>query len=70
MLVAPHSMKTLVARAANVCLKERRRVVLTLREKPFHADHIDLMARAITNGAIVMPPVPACYALPTTIDET
>ena len=80
MLVAPCSVKTLsgiansygeglVVRAADVCLKERRRVVLMLRETPFHAGHIDLMARATANGAIIMPPVPAFYALPSTLDD-
>lgn len=80
MLVAPCSVKTLsgiansyndelVVRAADVCLKERRRVVLLLRETPLHAGHIDLMARANANGAVVMPPVPAFYALPQTIDD-
>lgn len=80
MLVAPCSVKTLsgiansyndelVVRAADVCLKERRRVVLLFRETPLHAGHIDLMARANANGAIVMPPVPAFYALPATIDD-
>jgi 4-hydroxy-3-polyprenylbenzoate decarboxylase len=80
MLVAPCSVKTLsgiansyndelVVRAADVCLKERRRVVLLLRETPLHAGHIDLMARATSNGAIIMPPVPAFYALPKSVDE-
>lgn len=80
MLVAPCSVKTLsgiahcyndklVVRAADVCLKERRRVVLLLRETPLHAGHIELMAQANRNGAIVMPPVPAFYTLPTTIDD-
>jgi flavin prenyltransferase len=80
MLVAPCSVKTLsgiahcynenlVVRAADVCLKERRRVVLMLRETPLHAGHIDLMAQATRNGAIIMPPVPAFYALPATLDE-
>lgn len=80
MLVAPCSVKTLsgiansyndelVVRAADVCLKERRRVVLLLRETPLHAGHIELMARANANGAVVMPPVPAFYALPQTIDD-
>jgi len=80
MLIAPCSVKTLsgiansyndelVVRAADVCLKERRRVVLMLRETPLHAGHIDLMARATNNGAIVMPPVPAFYALPRTLDD-
>jgi flavin prenyltransferase len=80
MLVAPCSVKTLsgiahcynenlVVRAADVCLKERRRVVLMLRETPLHAGHIDLMAQATRNGAIIMPPVPAFYSLPTSIDD-
>lgn len=80
MLVAPCSIKTLsgiansytdelVVRAADVCLKERRRVVLMLRETPLHAGHIDLMARATASGAIIMPPVPAFYTLPRTVDE-
>lgn len=80
MLVAPCSIKTLsgiansyndelVVRAADVCLKERRRVVLLLRETPLHAGHIDLMARATANGAIIMPPVPAFYALPQSVDD-
>lgn len=46
-----------------------RRVVLMLRETPLHAGHIDLMARATANGAIIMPPVPAFYALPRSLDE-
>jgi flavin prenyltransferase len=80
MLVAPCSVKTLsgiancyndelVVRAADVCLKERRRVVLLLRETPLHAGHIDLMARATASGAIIMPPVPAFYALPQSVDD-
>lgn len=80
MLVAPCSVKTLsgiansyndelVVRAADVCLKERRRVVLLLRETPLHAGHIDLMARATNNGAIIMPPVPAFYTLPRTLED-
>lgn len=80
MLVAPCSVKTLsgiansyneelVVRAADVCLKERRRVLLMLRETPLHAGHIDLMARATANGAIIMPPVPAFYALPRSLDD-
>jgi 4-hydroxy-3-polyprenylbenzoate decarboxylase len=80
MLVAPCSVKTLsgiancyndelIVRAADVCLKERRRVVLMLRETPLHAGHIHLMARATASGAIIMPPVPAFYALPSSLAD-
>ena len=80
MLIAPCSIKTLsgiaqsyddnlMVRAADVCLKEGRRVVLLLRETPLHRGHIDLMARASDNGAIVMPPVPAFYHRPETVAE-
>jgi len=80
MLVAPCSIRALsgiancydadlITRAADVCLKERRRVVLMLRETPLHAGHIDLMAQATRNGAIIMPPVPAFYAQPKTLDD-
>ena len=80
MLVAPCSIKTLsgiahcyndelVVRAADVCLKERRRVVLLLRETPLHAGHITLMDQATRNGAIIMPPVPAFYQRPATVQD-
>jgi 4-hydroxy-3-polyprenylbenzoate decarboxylase len=58
-----------VVRAADVCLKERRRVVLLFREAPLHAGHLALMDQATRNGAIIMPPVPAFYTRPKTIDD-
>jgi 4-hydroxy-3-polyprenylbenzoate decarboxylase len=78
MLVAPCSVKTLsgiansydsnlVVRAADVTLKERRRLVLLLRETPLHAGHLDLAARATHSGAIIMPPVPAFYSHPQSV---
>jgi flavin prenyltransferase len=80
MLIAPCSVRTLsgvahciadqlVVRSADVCLKERRRVVLLFRETPLHAGHIALMARATDNGAVIMPPVPAFYTMPATVDD-
>ena len=80
MLVAPCSIKTLsgiansynddlTVRAADVCLKERRRVVLMLRETPLHGGHIEMMARADRFGAIIMPPVPAFYSRTLTLDD-
>lgn len=80
MLVAPCSVRTLsgiansydedlVVRAADVTLKERRRLVLMLRETPLHAGHLRLMAQATEAGAVVMPPVPAFYTRPTTVQD-
>lgn len=80
MLVAPCSIKTLsgiahsydenlIVRAADVCLKECRRVVLLLRETPLHRGHINLMARASDIGAVIMPPAPAFYHRPKTVDD-
>lgn len=80
MLVAPCSVKTLsgivncyddnlVVRAADVCRKEGRRLVLMLRETPLHHGHVSLMLRATESGIVIMPPVPAFYARPKSIDE-
>ena len=80
MLIAPCSVRTLgaiavslgdnlIVRAADVCLKERRRLVLMLRETPFHLGHIELMANVTRYGAIVMPPVPAFYTRPQTVAD-
>jgi len=80
MIVAPCSIKSLsaiansytadlVARAADVTLKERRPLVLMVRESPFHLGHLRLMQQAVEIGAIVTPPVPAFYNRPQTIDD-
>ncbi|HMK84620.1 MAG TPA: UbiX family flavin prenyltransferase [Steroidobacteraceae bacterium] len=80
MLVAPCSVRTLggiavslgdnlIVRAADVCLKERRPLVLLVRETPLHLGHIELMASVTRFGAIVMPPVPAFYTHPASVEE-
>jgi 4-hydroxy-3-polyprenylbenzoate decarboxylase len=80
MIVAPCSIKTLseiafgmtstlLSRAADVMLKERRRLVLMLRETPLHLGHIQTMARATESGAIIYPPVPAFYQAPESLTE-
>ena len=80
MIVAPCSMKTLsgivnsyadnlVVRAADVVLKERRRLVLMPRETPLHVGHCRLLLRAAEMGAIIAPPMPAFYGAPRTLEE-
>src|SRR5690606_8956202 len=58
---------TLLTRAADVVLKERRRLVLMVRETPLHLGHLRSMVAVTEMGAIVMPPVPAFYARPESI---
>ena len=79
MIIAPCSVKTLseiatgvtpslISRAADVTLKERRRLVLMLRETPLHLGHIRSMALATEAGAILYPPVPGFYGKPTSLE--
>jgi 2,5-furandicarboxylate decarboxylase 2 len=80
MVIAPCSMKTLaavahahaddlVSRAADVVLKERRRLVLAFRETPIHAGHLRTMTQLTEMGAIIAPIVPAFYNRPKTLDD-
>jgi 4-hydroxy-3-polyprenylbenzoate decarboxylase len=80
MLIAPCSVKTLsgiansydenlMVRAADVVLKERRKLVLMVRETPLHLGHLRLMVQAVEQGAMILSPVPAFYNLPTTLDD-
>lgn len=80
MIVAPCSIRTmsevatgvtsnLLTRAADVMLKERRRLVLMVRETPLHTGHLRTMTHLSEIGAIIAPPVPAFYAEPKTIDD-
>ncbi|EJW12374.1 3-polyprenyl-4-hydroxybenzoate carboxy-lyase UbiX [Rhodovulum sp. PH10] len=80
MIVCPCSMRTLaeiangitaslLTRAADVVLKERRRLVLVVREAPLHLGHLRNMTAVTEMGAVVYPPVPAMYAKPASIEE-
>jgi 4-hydroxy-3-polyprenylbenzoate decarboxylase len=80
MIIAPCSVRTmseiatgvtstLLTRAADVTLKERRRLVLMVRETPLHTGHLRSMTQLSEMGAIIAPPVPAFYARPGTLDE-
>jgi 4-hydroxy-3-polyprenylbenzoate decarboxylase len=67
--IARGTTDTLLSRAADVILKERRRLVLVVRETPLHAGHLRSMLAATENGAVILPPVPAFYHRPKTIDD-
>lgn len=80
MLVVPCSIKTLsgiancyaenlLQRAADVCLKEGRPLLLAVRETPLHAGHLHLLSLAAQSGAIIFPPVPSFYSRPATLEE-
>ena len=80
MIVAPCTIKTLSAiansynenllvRAADVCLKEKRPLVLMVRETPLHRGHLELMSKAASLGATILPPVPAFYHHPKSIQD-
>lgn len=80
MLIAPCSVKTmseiksgitlsLISRAADVILKENRKLVLMVRETPLHLGHLRTMAKLAELGAVIMPPTPAYYTYPKTIDD-
>jgi 4-hydroxy-3-polyprenylbenzoate decarboxylase len=80
MIVAPCSMKTLsgiahsyadslLVRAADVCLKERKQLVLMPRETPLHTGHCKLLYEASQLGAIIAPPMPAFYTRPESLDD-
>jgi flavin prenyltransferase len=80
MIIAPCSVRSLseiatgvtsslLTRAADVVLKERRKLILLVRETPFHLGHLRSMTQVTEMGAIVMPPVPAFYARPATLQD-
>jgi 4-hydroxy-3-polyprenylbenzoate decarboxylase len=80
MLVVPCSVKTLsgiansyadnlIVRAADVCLKEGRKLILVVRETPLHLGHLELMQQAARAGAVIFPPVPAFYGRAQTVEE-
>ena len=80
MIIAPCTIKTLsavahsysdnlISRAADVMLKEKRRLILMVRETPLHKGHLDLMSRCSDLGATIMPPMPAFYHGPQTVQD-
>ena len=80
MIIAPCSIKTmsniisgntgdLMSRSADVILKERRRLVIAIRETPLHAGHLENLTKLANLGAVIFPPVPAFYNRPKTLEE-
>lgn len=80
MVVVPCTIKTLsgiahsyndnlIVKAADVVLKEKRRLILAVRETPLHKGHLELMVKAAELGAIILPPMPAFYHLPKKIED-
>ncbi len=80
MVVVPCTIKTLsgiansyaenlLIRAADVVLKEKRRLILVVRETPLHRGHLELMMKAADLGAVILPPVPAFYSAPRSLDD-
>jgi len=80
MIVIPCSIKTasaiayslndnLLVRAADVCLKERRRLVLVVRETPLHLGHLRTLTQLAEIGAVILPPIPGFYAMPATVED-
>jgi 4-hydroxy-3-polyprenylbenzoate decarboxylase len=80
MLIIPCSMKTaaavahsfnsnLLVRAADVCLKERRKLVMVVRETPLHLGHLRTLTQLAEIGAIILPPIPGMYARPQTVGD-